>query len=79
MPIYEYICDHCKHGFEWLVRGSEQPACPSCGRAKLTKQLSVPAAHMSGATTPPCPAKEAGSCAVEGCGGNRCGMSQWNL
>jgi len=77
MPIYEYTCDHCGEGFEWLVRGGEQPSCPACGRKRLTKQLSLPAAHVAGATGPACPAKEAGACGVSDCGGNRCGLSQW--
>ena len=77
MPIYEYACDICGNRFEWLVRSGEQPACPSCGEKRLTKQLSVPAAHVVGAKTPPCPAKESGSCGVSDCCGNRCGMSEW--
>ncbi|MCX7428258.1 MAG: zinc ribbon domain-containing protein, partial [Planctomycetia bacterium] len=49
MPIYEYVCRDCGHQFEWLVRGEEKPSCPSCGRERLTKQLSVPAAHTGAA------------------------------
>ena len=48
MPIYEYSCPTCDHEFELLVRGSEQPTCPSCQGAKLERQLSVPAAHTGG-------------------------------
>ncbi|MFH1918847.1 MAG: zinc ribbon domain-containing protein [Planctomycetota bacterium] len=77
MPIYEYLCRGCGQQFEWLLRSDEKPSCPSCGRAKLTKQLSVPAAHMAGAGEPACPAKEAGSCAMSESCGNRCGMSEW--
>lgn len=42
MPIYEYLCDDCGHAFELLVRGSVEPACPACGSAAATKQLSLP-------------------------------------
>ena len=77
MPIYEYVCRDCGHEFEWLMRGDEKPECPSCGRTRLTKQLSVPAAHTAGATTPPCPAKEAGTCGVPDCCGRNCGMGEW--
>jgi putative FmdB family regulatory protein len=76
MPIYEYACQECGHQFEWLVRGDEKPTCPSCGRAKLAKQLSVPAAHMAGGGQPECPARESGACGVSQCG-NQCGMAEW--
>ncbi len=77
MPIYEYICDVCGDRFEWLVRSGEEPACPGCGQKRLSKQLSVPAAHVAGATAPPCPAKESGACGMGGCGSGMCGMSDW--
>jgi len=77
MPIYEYLCRECGHQFEWLVRNNEKPSCPSCGRGKLTKQLSVPAAHTAATGEAPCPAREDGSCGVSDCCGNRCGLSEW--
>ena len=77
MPIYEYVCADCGNRFEWLVRGDEKPSCPSCGRSRLAKQLSLPAGHVAGAKAPPCPAKESGSCGVPNCCGNRCAMSEW--
>ena len=52
MPIYEYICHDCGDEFEVLVRNGEKPTCPSCGRERLTKKLSVPAAHVAGAPSP---------------------------
>ena len=33
MPIYEYVCSHCGHRFEKLVRsfaGDQQVHCPRC-------------------------------------------------
>jgi putative FmdB family regulatory protein len=33
MPIYEYVCSHCGHRFEKLVRsfgGEQQVHCPRC-------------------------------------------------
>lgn len=41
MPIYEYRCDDCGRDFEALLRSTTVPACPDCGSAQLTKQLSV--------------------------------------
>ncbi|MGF1451549.1 MAG: zinc ribbon domain-containing protein [Opitutales bacterium] len=41
MPLYEYACNECGSSFEALVRGSETPACPSCGTAELTKKFST--------------------------------------
>jgi putative FmdB family regulatory protein len=40
MPIYEYQCRACGHGFETLVRGSEQPACPACHSRDIERLLS---------------------------------------
>jgi putative FmdB family regulatory protein len=41
MPVYEFVCQRCRHPFEELVLGSEQPVCPSCGSAELEKQYSA--------------------------------------
>jgi len=41
MPLYEYVCERCRHGFEVLVRSGDVPACPACGATTLAKQLSV--------------------------------------
>ena len=52
MPIYEYACMECEEHFEELVRSAEQVVtCPSCGAAKVVKQLSSFAVH--GATPTP--------------------------
>ena len=43
MPIFEYRCTECDHGFEHFVRkASAAPSCPSCGSRELANQLSVP-------------------------------------
>ena len=74
MPIYEYVCRNCGQQFEWLSRGDEKPSCPKCGRGRLAKQLSVPAAHTAGSTSPPCLAKEAGMCGAPRCCPGECGL-----
>ena len=40
MPIYEYRCRACSHGFEKLVRNSDQPACPACDSGNVERLLS---------------------------------------
>jgi len=75
MPIYEYVCHDCGHEFEMLVRSEERPACPSCGRKKLTKRLSVPAAHVAASPADACPVRE--SCPSQNCSGRGCGMAEW--
>lgn len=41
MPIFEYVCKECGHGFEALVYGSQKAECPKCHGKKLEQQLSV--------------------------------------
>ena len=43
MPLYSYRCSACHSLFELLVRASDEPACPSCGGARLERQISTPA------------------------------------
>ena len=76
MPIYEYTCDDCQVDFELLVRGTEHPECPTCGGAKLSKQFSVPAAYVSGASRLPIHSApvSGGGCGLPQCGTGRCGM-----
>jgi putative FmdB family regulatory protein len=75
MPLYEYQCSHCRAEFELLVRGQEELACPHCQSPKLTKLLSVPAAHStSAAELPVCRPSPAGGCGLPQCGMGMCGM-----
>lgn len=41
MPIFEYICQECRHQFEALVYGKQKAECPKCHASKLEPQLSV--------------------------------------
>ena len=41
MPIFEYICQECRHEFETLVFGRDKAKCPKCQSQKLSPQLSV--------------------------------------
>jgi putative FmdB family regulatory protein len=69
MPIYEYACMECEDHFEEHVRSSDQVVtCPSCGAAKVLKQLSSFAVHGSGS-------KPSGVTSFGGGGGGCCGGS----
>ena len=66
MPIYEYACMECEEHFDELVRRDDQiVTCPSCGAAKVLKQVSAFAFH--GAS--PTPSFGGGG----GCCGGSCG------
>lgn len=73
MPIYEYVCKACGNAFEQLIRGDEKPQCPACGKRRLEKKFSVPAAHAGGtADMPACPH---GACEMRNrCPGGSCGI-----
>ena len=49
MPIYEYQCRKCGHGFEHLARTSSEPPpkCPKCDARNPVKQLSTFSAPVS--------------------------------
>lgn len=50
MPIYEYICEECKHEFEYYVISSnqEEPICPKCYSKKVEKLISGSSFHLKG-------------------------------
>jgi len=59
MPIYEYVCSHCEHRFEKLVRnidGEQQVHCPRCRENGSTRVPSSFAVSRGGS-----PAALAGS------------------
>ncbi|MCC6764351.1 MAG: zinc ribbon domain-containing protein [Deltaproteobacteria bacterium] len=61
MPVYEYVCRGCRHGFETLVLGSDVPTCPQCRATDLQRVLSVAAIGRSAsATSSPAPAMGGG-------------------
>jgi len=49
VPIYEYVCQSCRHGFEVRQSFSDPPvtSCPQCGQA-VTKVISAPAIMFKG-------------------------------
>lgn len=43
LPLYNFKCLACDHGFETLAKlGSNQAKCPSCGSLHTKKELSLP-------------------------------------
>jgi putative FmdB family regulatory protein len=73
MPIFEYVCQECRHRFEHLVHGATVPVCPSCKATKLEKQWSAFAvrgtAHSEASDPGPCGTcgdpRGPGSCALD--------------
>jgi len=66
MPIFDFVCTRCKHQFEALVLGGDQPECPKCGGKKLKKQPSAVARRGKGGG-------EGGSgSGCTGCAGGNC-------
>jgi putative FmdB family regulatory protein len=50
MPIYEYACKKCEHGFDALQKMSDPVLvdCPECGEASLRKLMSAPKFRLKG-------------------------------
>lgn len=50
MPIYEYQCDACDHGFEALQKISDPllTDCPACEKQSLRKKVSAAAFRLKG-------------------------------
>jgi putative FmdB family regulatory protein len=78
MPIFEYICKACEHGFEALVYGNQKAECPRCHSRKLVQQLSVFAVAAKGAASSGAAAAgECGSCG-DPRGPGACGMRDFD-
>lgn len=50
MPLYEYICEACRHEFELIQKFSEKPekTCPACGKKKVIKKVSKAGFQLKG-------------------------------
>ena len=62
MPIFEYVCQECRHQFETIVFGKQKAECPKCHGTKLDPQLSVFAVSAKGSTSGTLPSGPCGSC-----------------
>lgn len=51
MPLYEYACSACRHEFEQMQKFSDASVrkCPSCGKLKVTKKISLAGFQLKGA------------------------------
>ncbi len=71
MPIYEYHCDKCEKDFEYLVFGSDKPACPTCENPDVRKLMSAAgfiSKDGSGQTVKvPAGGSSCGGCAATSC------------
>lgn len=48
MPIYEYVCRHCGHDFETILKTTDPaPPCPKCHQ-DVEKKVSLSAFHLKG-------------------------------
>ena len=70
MPIYEYLCQDCKHEFE-VIRPMNQAdvpmACAKCGGENIKRKISVFFAEsggkaVSGMSEPACSSCASGNC-----------------
>ena len=68
MPIFEYACRQCGHGFETLVRSDTVPQCPHCQSQELDKQLSVFATSTDAPSELPSMPAACGGCSHGSCG-----------
>ena len=50
MPIYEYVCDDCRHELEALqgMNDAVLIECPECGHAALRRKISAAAFRLKG-------------------------------
>jgi putative FmdB family regulatory protein len=71
MPIFEYICQDCRHEFETLVFGRDKAKCPKCQSKKLSPQLSVFAMSAKGGSARSSESTSAPTSACGSCGDPR--------
>jgi putative FmdB family regulatory protein len=62
MPIFEYVCERCRHQFEALLYGDQKAECPKCHATKLESQLSVFAVSAKGPSGTASAGSACGSC-----------------
>jgi len=50
MPIYEYQCPQCQHGFDAMQKMSDAPLteCPQCKQGKVVRLVSAAGFQLKG-------------------------------
>ena len=74
MPIYEYVCQKCKHEFEVIrsmAQADESIPCTACGGKQVKRKLSLFFAEsggkaVSGMSEPACGSCSGGNCSTCG-------------
>jgi putative FmdB family regulatory protein len=71
VPIYEYMCNHCRQPFEELVlSASAVVVCPLCNGKKIKRLMSVVNSRSRGGGAAPMAAgSSCGGCTRTSCGG----------
>jgi putative FmdB family regulatory protein len=62
MPIFEFACKKCGHGFEALVGVKGIARCPKCQAEELERRLSVFAVGKGGAASRASSPSPCGTC-----------------
>jgi putative FmdB family regulatory protein len=77
MPLFEFVCESCRTGFEALIRRDDEVVtCPDCGGHEVRKGFSAPAAARNGQGEGSSRGLEmsgASLCGKPGCGPMGCG------
>lgn len=73
MPIFEYVCEGCKHEFETLLYGDHKAECPKCHGKKLAPQLSVFSMSSKSASSKSMSSKSVSGGALEASSSGPCG------
>jgi putative FmdB family regulatory protein len=70
VPIYEYMCNHCKRPFEELVLSAATAVtCPLCNGKKIKRLMSVVNARSRGGSAPRAAQSSCSGCSRTSCGG----------
>jgi putative FmdB family regulatory protein len=50
VPLYDYVCEACRHRFEVIhgVHGQGPESCPNCGKGPVRKAITAAAIHYKG-------------------------------
>ncbi len=50
MPIYEYVCQNCKHELDTIQKMTDRPLkrCPQCKKYQLQRKISAGGFNLKG-------------------------------